>query len=298
VVNQYVLEVAAANAVCLDGQEPTFSERIKMRVELTLDQIEQYAEQGFVLLPDLMHEEVGVIRENIERSAADATSGRVLEKDGRTLRGLCGVHFTNGFFAQLVRHPKILIPARRLLDSDVYVYQFKINMKRAFEGDMWQWHQDFSYWHHEDGMPAPQALTAVIFIDRADETNGPLLLIPGSHHSGLIPVERSGPAASDTQRWDSNFTAGVNYTVPNQVVVELARKYGITAATGEPGTVLFFAPNVVHGSPQNMSPFGRTMLFTTYNSAKNRLREVKNPRPGFLVTRNGDPISPLNHELI
>ncbi|MGQ0715872.1 MAG: phytanoyl-CoA dioxygenase family protein [Pseudonocardiales bacterium] len=269
-----------------------------MRAELTPGQIEQYAEQGFLLISDLMHNEVGVIRENIERSATDTTSGRKLEKDGHTLQGLRGTHLANEFFARLVRHPKILIPAQRLLDSDVYVHQFKINMKRAFKGDMWRWHQDFSYWHHEDGMPAPQALTAVIFIDRADETNGPLLLIPGSHHSGLIPVERSGPAASDTQRWASNFAAGVNYTVPDQVVVELAYKYGVTAAMGEPGTVLFFAPNVVHGSPQNMSPFDRTMLFTTYNSVNNRLREVKNPRPGFLATRNADPISPLDHELI
>ena len=269
-----------------------------MRVELTLDQIEQYAEQGFLLIPDLMHEEVGVIRENIERSATDATSGRMLEKDGRTLRGLRGTHLTNEFFARLVRHPKILVPAQRLLDSDVYVYQFKVNMKQAFKGDMWRWHQDFSYWHHEDGMSAPQALTVVIFIDRADETNGPLLLIPGSHRSGLILVERSGPVASDTQRWTSNSTAGVDYTVPNQVVAELAERCGITAAMGEPGTVLFFGPNVVHGSPQNMSPFDRTMLFTTYNSVDNHLREVKNPRPGFLVTRNGDPISPLDHELI
>ena len=272
-----------------------------MRVELTLDQIDQYAEQGFLLIPDLMQEEIGVIRENIDRSATDATPGRMLEEDGRTLRGLRGTHFTNEFFARLVRHPKILIPAQRLLDSDVYVYQFKVNMKGAFKGDMWQWHQDFSWWHHEDGMPAPQALTAVIFIDRADETNGPLLLIPGSHRSGLIPVERAGPTASDTKRLASNFTTGVNYvnyTVPNQVVAELAHKYGITAALGEPGTVLFFAPNIVHGSPQNMSPFDRTMLFTTYNSVDNRLREVKNPRPDFLATRNGDPLSPLDHELI
>jgi L-proline 4-hydroxylase len=267
-----------------------------MRVALTLDQIEQYTEHGFLLIRDLMHEEVGVIRENIERSVTDATPGRMLEKDGDTLRGLRGTHLTNEFFARLVRYPKILTPAQRLLGSDVYVYQFKINLKRAFVGDMWQWHQDFSYWHHEDGMPAPQALTAVIFIDRVDETNGPLLLIPGSHRSGLIPVERS--TASDRQRWSSSFTAGVNYTVPNQVVVELAHKYGITTVMGEPGTVLFFAPNVVHGSPQNMSPFDRTMLFTTYNSVDNHLREVRNPRPNFLVTRNGDPISPLGHELI
>jgi hypothetical protein len=108
----------------------------KMRVELTLDQIERYAEQGLLLIPDLMHEEVGVIKENIERSATDATSGRMLEKDGRTLAGLRGTHLTNEFFARLVRHPKILIPAQRLLDSDVYVYQFKINMKRAFKGEL------------------------------------------------------------------------------------------------------------------------------------------------------------------
>ena len=71
-----------------------------------------------------------------------------------------------------------------------------------------------------------------------------------------------------------NFAVGVDYGAPNQVVTELAHKYGITAAMEEPGTVLFCSP---------MSPFDRTMLFTTYNSIDNRLREVKNPRPEFLV---------------
>jgi ectoine hydroxylase len=82
------------------------------------------------------------------------------DKDGRTLGGLRGTHLTNEFFARIVRHPKILTkiltPAQRLLGSDVYVYQFKINMKRAFKEDMWRWHQDLNYWHHEDGMPAPR----------------------------------------------------------------------------------------------------------------------------------------------
>ena len=31
---------------------------------------------------------------------------------------------------------------------------FKINGKMAFEGDVWQWHQDYGTWKNDDLMPA------------------------------------------------------------------------------------------------------------------------------------------------
>jgi ectoine hydroxylase len=40
----------------------------------------------------------------------------------------------------------------------VYIYQFKINVKAAFGGDVWQWHQDYIFWRNEDGMPGTESL--------------------------------------------------------------------------------------------------------------------------------------------
>ena len=33
------------------------------------------------------------------------------------------------------------------------MHQFKLNAKAAFEGEVWQWHQDYGTWARDDGMP-------------------------------------------------------------------------------------------------------------------------------------------------
>ena len=56
-------------------------------------------------------------------------------------------------FGLLARHPRLVEPLRQLFGEDVYVHQFKLNAKAAFEGDVWQWHQDYGTWARDDGMP-------------------------------------------------------------------------------------------------------------------------------------------------
>ena len=34
------------------------------------------------------------------------------------------------------------------------MHQFKINGKMAFDGDVWQWHQDYGTWKNDDLMPS------------------------------------------------------------------------------------------------------------------------------------------------
>ena len=61
------------------------------------------------------------------------------------------------------------------------MHQFKINGKMAFEGDVWQWHQDYGTWKNDDLMPTERAMNVAIFLDDVNEFNGPLMFIPGSH---------------------------------------------------------------------------------------------------------------------
>ena len=44
-----------------------------------------------------------------------------------------------------------------IFDEDLYMHQFKINGKMAFEGDVWQWHQDYGTWKNDDLMPDVRA---------------------------------------------------------------------------------------------------------------------------------------------
>jgi hypothetical protein len=52
-----------------------------------------------------------------------------------------------------------------LFGEDVYVHQFKLNAKAAFEGDLWQWHQDYGSWARDDGMPEARAMNIAVFLE-------------------------------------------------------------------------------------------------------------------------------------
>ena len=73
----------------------------------------------------------------------------------------------------------------QIFGDALYMHQFKINGKMAFDGDVWQWHQDYGTWKNDDLMPEPRAMNVAIFLDEVNEFNGPLMFIPGSHKLGV-----------------------------------------------------------------------------------------------------------------
>jgi ectoine hydroxylase len=215
------------------------------------------------------------------------------EPDGCTLRAIHGAHAKNSAFHELTRLNAILRPARQLLKDDVYVYQFKINLKAAFTGDLWPWHQDYSFWAHEDQMPTPRALTVGIFLDEVTEFNGPMFFIPGSHRYSSFVVDTEFPETSDAN-WRKNVSADLSYQTERNKVTQLVAQHGIVAPKGPSGTVFFFDSNIVHASPANISPLPRRILFITYNSINNLPGNTK--RPEFLVSRDTTPLEPIDDD--
>ena len=90
-----------------------------------------------------------------------------------------------------------------LLGEALYMHQFKINGKMAFEGDVWQWHQDYGTWLNDDLMPTERAMNVAIFLDDVNEFNGPLMFIPGSHKKGVVDAKHDtdAPPATRCGRW-------------------------------------------------------------------------------------------------
>lgn len=264
---------------------------------LTEDQVRTYEEDGFLLLPNcLSAEELDVLRAQLAVEFAVDSERRVLEKSGNVVRSVYGSHVENPVFRRLVAHPRLVGPAMQLLGSTVYVYQFKINAKAAFGGDLWQWHQDYIFWLNEDGLPEPRVVNMVLFLDEVNEFNGPIFFVRGSHKEGVIEA-RHGEGIPDgyagSPAWVSNLTADLKYSVGRETVARLVRQSSVAAPKGPAGSILLFHPNTLHGSSPNMSPFDRNLVIATYNSTENRPAEVANPRPWFLVSRDFTPISPL-----
>ena len=268
-------------------------------MRLTQDQIEQYEEEGMLFLPNYFSEtEISVLHEELSRLPEDLP-GRMMEKDKQTVRALHGVHAHSKIFHSLIQHPLLLEPAQQILGDSVYLYQFKINMKAAFTGDIWPWHQDYAFWSEEDGMPEPRTVSVAIFLDEVNQFNGPLYLISGSHKEGLLKFETHRfLVKGEDVSWEANVSANLKYCLNYETITRLVERGGMIAPVGCAGSVLFFHSNIAHSSVPNISPYPRRLLIITYNSIKNIPRSYSKPRPEFLVCQDHKPLQPVGDDVL
>ncbi len=271
-------------------------------MQLTPEHFDFYEQNGYLFLPELFSpEEVGIMRKQLPELFAEDSERRVVEKGSGVVRSVYGSHRTNEVFHRLTRHPRLVEPAMQILGSPVYVYQFKINAKIAFLGDVWEWHQDYIFWQREDGVPAPDLVTVSLFLDEVTEFNGPLLMVPASHKAGVIEPQRTGAVPEGYEGspdWIANLTADLKYSVDKASLSRLVDRGGIVAPKGPAGSVLFFHPNTVHGSVPNLSPYDRKIVLVTYNRVDNQPSFQANPRPEFLVSRDFTPVLPLTEDAL
>lgn len=273
---------------------------------LSDEQVRTYEQEGFLFLSNCYTScEVNALKAELMKVFAEDTPKRVLEKERGIVRSVYGSHTTNEMFNRLSRHPRIVEPVQQLLDSEVYVYQFKINAKAAFGGDVWEWHQDYIFWQKEDGMRSERVASVAIFLDDVNEFNGPMFLIPGSHAEGVI--DKSAQPVTEVLRyqayenspaWISNLTADLKYSLDRETIAHLVDKYGLLAPKGPAGSALFFHSNMVHASSNNISPYDRTVVIVTFNSVENVPIWREKPRPDFLVSRDVAPIVPVRDDAL
>ena len=278
-------------------------------MRLTNEQVEKFEKDGYLVIESLFSpEELEVILGEVPRELAEESPRRIRETSG-AVRSVFALHSTNEKFRCLTRLPRLVEPAKQLLQSDVYVHQFKLNAKVALEGEQWEWHQDFLYWFKEDGMPSPRVLTAAVFLQDVNDFNGPMLVIPGSHKEGMIDVEAQevealgsvGPRIAEgdgAATWIHTLTANLKYKINRRILAGLLRKNNIYAAKGRAGFVLFFHGNLFHASSNNLSPYDRMSIFVTYNSSENCLHDMKQPRPTFIADRDYTPIMPVSDDAL
>lgn len=247
-------------------------------MQLSEQQLKHFDEDGYIFLPNqFTAQEVAVMKAAVPGIFAQRRQENVREKTGDVVRTAFACHTYHPVFKALIHHPNFVTPAEQMLGDRVYIHQFKINGKAAFDGDVWQWHQDYGTWKNDDHMPTAHAMNLAVFLDEVNEFNGPLWFIPKSHKKGLIDAKH-----------DLTTTSYPLWTIDNALIAKLVEQGGIVSMKGKPGSALFFHSTLVHGSPPNMSPWGREIIYVSLNAVSNAIRRFK--RPEWIAHRDFTPI--------
>lgn len=144
-------------------------------------------------------------------------------------------------FAELAFHPAIIEPVSAIFGEPVELFEDKLNLKLP-NGSPYPWHQDWNCcWRaHTD-----QLVTCFIYLDSANEENGCLKVIPGSHvGKPMLPFKQG-----------SNFEIDPAYVDQTKIV----------ACPLQAGEMILFDPYLLHYSAINRTDAPRRCIIYTYN---------------------------------
>jgi len=147
------------------------------------------------------------------------------------------VHFHDAVFTDAMSHPHMKAVLTRLIGPNVQLHHSKMLVKPPETGAAFPMHQDYPYFPHE----RHTMLAASIHLDDADDENGCIRVIPGSHKQGPIPH------------------AGRHYLDHREYPIDMG-----TPCSASAGDVLFFNYLTIHGSHVNRSPRPRRNVLFQY----------------------------------
>ncbi|MET8688847.1 ectoine hydroxylase [Streptomyces sp. NPDC004732] len=252
-----------------------------------------FERDGFLAIDQLISpDEVGVYHGELERLINDPAMREndrsIVEPRSQEIRTIFEVHRISELFAKLAADPRVVGRARQILGSDVYVHQSRINVKPGFGATGFYWHSDFETWHAEDGLPNMRTVSVSIALTKNYDTNGGLMIMPGSHKTFL---GCAGATPEDNYKRSLQMQdAGIP---SNGTLTHLAADYGIRLFTGEAGSATWFDCNAMHGSGDNITPYPRSNVFIVFNSVENTAVEPFSApvrRPDYIGARDFTPV--------
>ena len=249
-------------------------EKNKLIHSLSRKELSVYKEHGYLKRESVFKEkELARLRRSLERAVAlahkQSTSGRRYQLDGKNfvdvgkmtvqyehqtqseiIRVIEPAHHLDSELEALLGDFRIVNPIKSILGVDeVSVWTNKLNLKRPGVGSGFPWHQDSPYWIH-DSEHVDLLPNVYLAFDDASAENGCLRVIDKSHLRGCMPGKTDG------SQLGGFFTDPASFDESNQVAMEVSA-----------GSLVFFDPNLVHGSEANFSKIPRRAMVLTYQPA-------------------------------
>ncbi len=187
-------------------------------------------------------------------------------------------------FERLIYHPAIVKGISQLTgQEDLMVWHDQIQYKPANYGGATRWHQDAPLWPIISPMTP---VSAWIPFDDADEENGCMWMVPGSHQWGN-QIEFLRTQGQLTQREEFGKIQG--FTPPPEARVHKVEPRPWPVKKGE---VSFHHSLTWHGSPFNRSPRPRRAIAVHYMTGEARfVASGGHPMKQFVQLEDGEPMA-------
>jgi ectoine hydroxylase-related dioxygenase (phytanoyl-CoA dioxygenase family) len=258
-------------------------------IELTPEQITEFYEQGFTIVPDVFGtSEITEMRSAFDRmhviaqqlGTAQMYNGSFFDiqtvKEGVyagqvNIRKIAWCGAAEPVLEKFGRDERLLQMAAQLLESDSFNQLInQAHYKLPGQEVKFDWHQDSQHRGIEDGQwrdvngkgSYVQALTAV---DDCTPENGPVLFVPGSSKLGHVKSELLNKNA-EPQVFD-----------PETAIPALMRA----------GSVALFGPYTIHGSLPNRSEQSRRVFINGFAVPGASTKEYKGAGAGRLLSLSG-----------
>lgn len=229
---------------------------------LTQKDKEQYDKDGYIIKKSFFSKKEIDLLFKISRQdnvIKNHTYGRK-DKDGNTTKLALWYSLDDNIYSAFARSQRMVNGVELLLEGQPCHFHTKLMQKEPKVGGAWEWHQDYGYWYN-DGFLYPNMMSVMIALTTANQENGCLQVIKGSHLIGRIEHTMAGDQK------------GIDMTMVNEALKRLKHEF----VELEPGDTLFFHGNLLHRSDKNNSDKPRWSLISAFNRIDNKPYKEQNP---------------------
>ena len=224
---------------------------------LSSDQVSFYRENGYLMIRDaLLPGQLATLQrltnDFIEASRMVSESNDVYDlDDGHSaaqpkLTRIKLPHIQHPAFWEVARSDRITSFLKPLVGGDIRLHNSKLNTKAPGGGAAVEWHQDWAFYPHTND----DMFALGIMLEDVEATNGPLMLIPGTHRGPMLSHHHDGTFCGAIDPADPLFE-------PDKAIT----------LTGRAGDMSVHHVRLLHGSAPNMSDRARKILFYEMGAA-------------------------------
>jgi phytanoyl-CoA hydroxylase len=218
---------------------------------LNSNQIEQYREDGCVVVPGVVDQATlirmkTILSELVEKSRGVSQHTDVFDLEpGHSsaeprVRRIKKPHLVDSVFYDFAKSKTFTDCLRDLIGPSARLYGSKLNLKAPGFGSPVEWHQDWAFYPHTND----DILAVGVMLDDTSTENGAMLVVPGSHKG----------VTYDHHDNEGYFCGAMD---PDACGVDFSKAI---ACEGPAGSCSFHHVRLIHGSAQNTSTKPRGLL--------------------------------------